>query len=210
MDVPDLSVLPARGQTVGVGRHDVAVCGDAVGVEGGRREPALLQPELALARQQTVAEDRRDVTPEEAVLDEVGALRQQDRLDVLRRVDEEDLVSRQAHVHEIAVLAETAREKTEDVVREGGQIAEQPSAPRAGRVRPRRRRSGTADRLGLGAHSAAHPTVALAGSEKSLRDRRPASSGCALTVRLFPRCAPLPQREAPPLWETPRAASSYR
>ena len=67
VQVAHLAVAPAVQQPLGVGHHGLGVGGQALAVKSGGDEPALAPPEVALARQQPVAE-------QEAALPQGGAL----------------------------------------------------------------------------------------------------------------------------------------
>jgi len=68
MHVTDLSIPPPVQHPLGPVDHHLAVGLDPVVMEGGRHQPALPKPEVALARQEPLSEDGLDVTPEEGVL----------------------------------------------------------------------------------------------------------------------------------------------
>jgi hypothetical protein len=84
----------------------------------------LPQPEFAFARQKTGSEDRRDVAPEETVLDEVLALLAQNFVDQVRVIQEIGVVPTEAQVCNVAVFACAERQEAEDVASELRQVAE--------------------------------------------------------------------------------------
>jgi hypothetical protein len=93
-------------------------------MEGRRGEAPLSQPEFALARQETGSEDRRDVAPEETVLDEVLTLLAQDFVDQVRMIQEIGVVRSETEVCDVAVLVRAGRQEAEDVVSEIRQVTE--------------------------------------------------------------------------------------
>src|SRR3954469_4167747 len=72
MDVADLSSLPALGHPDRMAHHRVTVARQAMVAESRSGQPTLLLPELTFAGQQPLSEQRRDMAPEKAVLDEVA------------------------------------------------------------------------------------------------------------------------------------------
>ena len=57
-------------------------------VKGGRHKASLTMPNLALARQQALAEDCTDMTKEEWKLDEVAMVLDQHRFDIFGVIEE--------------------------------------------------------------------------------------------------------------------------
>jgi hypothetical protein len=143
MDVVNLSGAPAATEPIREVRHDVSIPGDPVRMEGWRREAPLPQPEISLARQQAVSEDRCDVFKEERVLDEVAALSQQHRFDVPGVLKEEDFACREPEMDEISVLASAGGEEAQDVARKLGKAPDEKMPARSRRAPiGRERRSG--------------------------------------------------------------------
>ena len=114
-------------------------------MERGSGEAALAEPEIPLARQQAVSEDRGHVSPEETMLDEVIALLAQDDVHQVRMVQEVSVPAGEPQVDDVSVLA-AQYVGTEDVAREeSGRLPKNdPSGPggrpRRGQPDPRRRR----------------------------------------------------------------------
>ncbi|MCY1009774.1 hypothetical protein OV079_30270 [Nannocystis pusilla] len=100
VDVEHLSFAPGRGEALGVVDHHRGVGGDPLAVEGGLGQPPLAAPEVAVADEQAVAGDEREVAGE-AVLDEQLAAADQHLVDELgvgdqvgREPGQDDLVDR--------------------------------------------------------------------------------------------------------------------
>src|SRR5215212_2791763 len=78
MDVAGLSRLPVLEHPDRMAHHRVTVAGKAMVAEGRSGQPTLLLPELTFAGQQPLSEQRRDMAPEKAVLDEVAVISDED------------------------------------------------------------------------------------------------------------------------------------
>ena len=74
VDVARLAVAPGVAEPRGVLDHDRAVALDRLALEARLRELPLPPPEVALAGQQPLADDRHE-QPREPVLDDPGGLR---------------------------------------------------------------------------------------------------------------------------------------
>jgi hypothetical protein len=132
--VDRVAVAPSVERPLGVAHHHVAVRRNAVAMERRLRQATLTQPEVALAREQAVAEDAANVSPEERVLDEVLVVRHQDLLDVLRITEHEGRPSREAQEGDIPMVSRARDEQPEDVGSELGKVPEQEVAFGTGRA----------------------------------------------------------------------------
>ena len=114
-----------REHPLGGRDHGRGVGGDPVAVEGRLRKLALLPPEVALARQQAVAQAGPRLA-ERAVLDEVAVLRDQHLLDEVGMVQHPNPHRTEPKIDDVAVGAGTLGEKPEPVALERPQMARQP------------------------------------------------------------------------------------
>jgi hypothetical protein len=132
-------------------------------MKGGRRQTPLPQPKVSFARQESVSEDRRDVAKEERVLDEIGALRQKHRFDVLPVLEKKNLARGESEMDQIAVFPPAGGEETQDVARKLGKAPDERMAARTRRpALGRKRRPGeTAQRRISPATSFKSPTREL-------------------------------------------------
>src|SRR3954447_23004652 len=83
--------------------------------EGRSGQPALLLPELTLAGQQPLSEQRRDVAPEKAVLDEVAVISDEDLFNVLGPVQEQCWPRPEPHPDHVPVLAGAHRQEAQGI-----------------------------------------------------------------------------------------------
>src|SRR3954463_5704931 len=132
MDVADLSSLPALDGPDGMAHHRVAVAGKAMVAEGGSGQPALLLPDLTFAGQQPLSEQRRDMAPEKAVLDEVAVISDEDLFNVLGPVQEQGRPRPEPHPDHVPVLAGAHRQEAPGIAR---QVDEAPNKGQAFRTR---------------------------------------------------------------------------
>src|SRR4029453_13708365 len=102
--VPAPPGRPSVDAAIGVRDHHVPVRRDPVGMERRRGETPLAQPEVPLAREESRPEDRADVFPEEAVLDELLALLPKNLVDGVGMVEEVRLVAPEAQAGDVAVF----------------------------------------------------------------------------------------------------------
>ncbi len=144
-DVAPLARLPRTGDLTGRGNHGRAVLGDSAAHEHGLDQPALLQPEVALAGEQAPAKDYR-VEPEPAVLDEKPAVRDEDFLDEVGMAHEVDAPMGKAQGGHVAVSAGAVRHEREPIAAEIRQVSGQPPS-----LRPQRHtQRASHDRLAIG------------------------------------------------------------
>src|SRR5215204_6224593 len=101
MDVAGLSRLPVLEHPDRMAHHRVTVAGKAMVAEGRSGQPTLLLPELTFAGQQLLSEQRRDMAPEKAVLDEVAVISDEDLFNVVRPVQEQCRPRPEPHPHHV-------------------------------------------------------------------------------------------------------------
>ena len=125
LHVAGLAVAPALEHPLGGRHHGRGIGGDPVAVERRLRELALLPPEVALARQQAVAQAGARLA-ERAVLDEVARLRDQHLLDEVGMIQHPNPHRAEPKIDDVAIGAGTLRQKPEPVALERPQMARQP------------------------------------------------------------------------------------
>src|SRR5712691_1353532 len=106
VNVDDLAVFPVDQPALGVGRHGLAVAGEALAVERGLNEPALAEPGTALGEQEALAEQGSKQAGA-GTLHEVPASRHQDFLDGVRMVEQKRAAGAEPHRHDVAVVVRT-------------------------------------------------------------------------------------------------------
>ena len=87
MRIADLAVVPGREHPLGVLDHHRGISFDLLVLECRLGQPALPAPEVALARQESLAH-QRDQPPRQLVLHEVVRVGAQDVLDLLGVADQ--------------------------------------------------------------------------------------------------------------------------
>ncbi len=135
MDVEHLPVMPARGDVGGDGDHVGIVGKQLPGRERRRGEAALALPEFALAGEQALTEEGRDMAPYSPVLDEIAGVPDQHMLDRLHVVDEHGRPAGEVDPHEVAIGPRVPFEEADLVAAEIEDVAEQRQALRAGNRR---------------------------------------------------------------------------
>src|SRR5688572_16901264 len=100
--------------------------------EGRSGQPTLLLPELTFAGQQPLSEQRRDMAPEKAVLDEVAVISDEDLFDVVGPVEEQCRPRPEPHPDYIPVLAGARGEKAQGIPRQFKEATDNGQAFRAG------------------------------------------------------------------------------
>ena len=189
MDVALFLGAPACEHLLRLRHHHPAVGGDALAVEGGLGQPALAQPEVALAGEQAVSEDGVHVAPEEAVLLELRVARDEHVLDQIGVVDQAGGMAGQAQADHVAVAARAVLEEAQEVAREFGKVPEKQMAGRA-RSGRRSRRDRDRRRAPLRArvhdYGVPHPRIAVAAPSCS---RASARSTAASSMRTLPLAA---------------------
>jgi hypothetical protein len=105
VNVPQLTRLPMVKHTFGQSHYRFTVASESAIVEGWRHQTSLTVPDLPLARQKTLPENRLHMTKEERKLDEVAMVLDQHMLNVFGVVDENRRPSGKAQGYDIAVLA---------------------------------------------------------------------------------------------------------
>ena len=146
VDVALFTALPFARQAGCVAHHRVGVTRDPAAVKRGLGEPPLPQPEVAFARQQSVAKELL-VLSEDAAFDEFPIVGDEHLLDVVRMADEEDAKVVVAHRDDVAVVALQRRHEGKRVAT----INLEACRPRFGR------RSGRQFGWGGGAHDSTIP-----------------------------------------------------
>ena len=106
---------PARQRRLRCRPHGVDERGDALAVEGGRRDAALAPPELALAGEEPVAQERPQHAAQEMALAVVRVIGQQHVLDIFRLVDQEAVQEQDAIVDHVP--AEELRHQGRELIR---------------------------------------------------------------------------------------------
>ena len=134
VDVAHLLRPPLREHLLRLRHHHRAVGGDAVPVEGGLGEAPLPEPEVALAGQEAVAENGVHVAPEEAVLHELRAARDEHALDDVWMVDQAGRLAAEAHGHDVAVAPRAVFEEAEEIAGELGEVPDQQVPRGSGRA----------------------------------------------------------------------------
>ena len=102
--------------------------------EGRSRQPALLLPELTFAGQQPLSEQRRDMAPEKAVLDEVAVISDEDLFNVLGPVQEQSRPRPEPHPDHVPVLAGARRQEAQGIARQFDEAANKGQAFRTRRT----------------------------------------------------------------------------
>jgi hypothetical protein len=133
VDVARFAGPPARKHEFGVADHHIAVARDPLRVKRRCRQPPLPVPELALAGQQALAEDRPHLPEEQRKLDEVAMVPDQDIFRVVGIVEQHDRPAGQVQRDSIAVVPRPFEVVAQQVATEFEQVAEQRQSLRTGR-----------------------------------------------------------------------------
>src|SRR5260370_426342 len=127
MEIADLPVFPGRHHSLCKSNDGPAVDRQAFTLESRLHQPALPEPKVPLAHEQSFAEDRSESRPE--VLREIAVVRDQDILDVIRVVEKHGALPAEAQAHDVTIVTGTAREEAKGIAFVFPQIAAQEMAP---------------------------------------------------------------------------------
>ena len=103
MDIQDLAILPAVEHPLGQGYHLPVIGKKLLTCEGGGGQTALPLPGFTFIAQKAFPEERRYMAPNDAVLDVVLVILDEDLLDRVHIVDEQGRPSRDIQRNEVAI-----------------------------------------------------------------------------------------------------------
>jgi len=131
MKITLLTDLPPGEHPLRLSDHHLAVAGKPLTCEGRSREAALAMPEVTFACQETVAEHSRDLTPEEAVLDEVAVILDEHVFNKLGITDQKHGPCAETQSDDITVITVALREEAQRITGEMAEMSQnwKPSWP---------------------------------------------------------------------------------
>jgi len=125
MQITLLPDFPPPRYLLRMADHHVAIAGKPLTCESWGSKAALAVPEIALAGQEPLAKNSRNLTPEDAVFDEIAVVFHENGLNTIKVTDQKQRPSAKTHLNNIIILTLTIGEEAKRIAGELNSMPEE-------------------------------------------------------------------------------------